>query len=1543
MERREDILRKRNTQYYLPIKGMNRDLGEGIYNNEYMYNIVNAKITHNNDLDLYRITSVKGTSLLSNTLGHTSYQGEAIGYCSINNYLVVFSTTRVNPNDYGIDYIHRFDINSDLVLNHKILYKSNPLFPNGELNFAKKNLIETLGNYESDDVVKVYWVDKENKPRFINIVQEDFGKPYIQNYSEQFSFVPDLNLKETFDVVKQDGGGVFHSGTVQYHFTYSNKNGAESNIFLSTGISFISHKDRGASKEETCYCSFRIVVDNLESEHFDTINVYASQRSDLNAPATVRVVGNFSINNKNSIDINDTGKGATVDSSILLYLGGDDIRIRTLNAKDGHLFGGDVELKRKHLKEIEDIIASEEDEFEDLKSVSLEWELKEYVKNNPLEYTISSLNDDEDYNEIEDAKYYDYEPKTLKYNTLGNNGVIRFFKTNEIYRFAIQAQYKNGVWGEAIYLGSDYRVNIDLDIKYNEDLESKDKVQYIKNNYTVKVPVPKLTIKDNIKTILRNKGYKKVRLLYVPLEKEDRNIISQGILNGTVANTKDRESNSPYSYSDYLLRTQPIVQDDFLESTLYEHSEVGALLLAEMGGFRNYKKYYYSQPRHVHASIISTIAGVGYSFQGGAGTTVVTYSPAYSEVYTNGNWLKYNKEDYPNPAKNRLLYNFKNGNNLEIDNIWFVDNSVMNVWSPEFVLDYYNKSNKINNFRVNFVGLTVLDKNFISLNSFFHNSQAKQNILNTNPFYASRFSSLDAIGNLSLETKENYIEKGDGKKIKEVLTNYHKGILRTESFDYLEYITYMANRVLDKGNFEELNEINITGLWDFYEPEGIKKSTSDFKDLSRNIYFGRNFYFNSNIEGPSYRHNYLLSILVKDSNFISHGSDKIIEVINNKTYKSNVNELALSLSKDNEENISGMNITSGMMSYKNNSHLMFELVSENSDDLNLNRKVTAYGPVDNKTKLLLPIHLHKAEFTDAPLEGMAIFNQMDYETEIKNNKFLADSTTLHIPNIFQYSTEISKFAVNPEEHNSRLDSMYLVEIEKQVSNQYGGYSKNSIMQNNFIPCSNGEIIDQENVIVYGIDGDTYYQRFDFIKTEPFDSNSEQKFTEGVSYMACSFINLDGRYDRHRYDPDLFAKHKGNFGLYNDAYSQLNNYFQYKTLDYINLNDDVKNSTVIYSKQKYNQELVDKWVNLNLLSSYDLDGRFGKINRIISYKNHILAFQDKGIASIIFNPRIQVATSDNVPIEISNSGKLEGHRYISEDKGCINKWAIVKSSNAVYFLDDFTRSINQFNGEGIIDLSVNYGFENWANKFISHNKEFDITTFDSFILNFDIIEGNLYINSSYKELPLNNNMDIKHWDVPNESDKAIDNVYLWDKTSYFQGSLVFNESFNFFEREMNYDKIPFMFNLSNIFMSVKNETDKFTLHKNNSGNFGEYYGKYYPIHLDYYIGDNYHIDKVFDNISYTMEVNSNDNFQSSITFNSFMASNNYQSSYMKLYNNGKPSYQLRKRFNTWSFPCPRQLKSMNRIRGKYARFKLKFNYPNDNYFLSMDKMLVNYTI
>lgn len=114
------------------------------------------------------------------------------------------------------------------------------------------------------------------------------------------------------------------------------------------------------------------------------------------------------------------------------------------------------------------------------------------------------------------------------------------------------------------------------------------------------------------------------------------------------------------------------------------------------------------------------------------------------------------------------------------------------------------------------------------------------------------------------------------------------------------------------------------------------------------------------------------------------------------------------------------------------------------------------------------------------------------------------------------------------------------------------------------------------------------------------------------------------------------------------------------------------NSITWTKTKTNGELTDSWTNITLASVLDLDGDKGKIRALRRFNNELIAFQDRGISNILYNSRTPLSSTDGIPIELANSGKVDGKRYLSDKIGCTNKWSIRETPNGIYFIDDISK-------------------------------------------------------------------------------------------------------------------------------------------------------------------------------------------------------------------------------------------------------------------------------
>ena len=255
-------------------------------------------------------------------------------------------------------------------------------------------------------------------------------------------------------------------------------------------------------------------------------------------------------------------------------------------------------------------------------------------------------------------------------------------------------------------------------------------------------------------------------------------------------------------------------------------------------------------------------------------------------------------------------------------------------------------------------------------------------------------------------------------------------------------------------------------------------------------------------------------------------------------------------------------------------------------------------------------------------------------------------------------------------------------------------------------------------------GDTYIQRWDCLKTKPYSSDCVNNVIDITSVMLETHINIDGRTDLQRGTNYIASIDTEKFGQINPVYSQNNNFITQRDLDE-DFNLDAYRSSITWSLEKHDSEEIDEWSHVTLASTLKLDGDKGDCQALRRLGNSIIAFQDRGISEILFNSRTQLTTQDGVPVEIANSGKVDGKRYITNKYGCTNKWSIVEGKNALYFVDSINKAFCGFNGQSIENLSTKLGFGNWFRD-VNDRKAWKPSEFNNIISYYDKVHSDIYL-------------------------------------------------------------------------------------------------------------------------------------------------------------------------------------------------------------------------
>lgn len=472
---------------------------------------------------------------------------------------------------------------------------------------------------------------------------------------------------------------------------------------------------------------------------------------------------------------------------------------------------------------------------------------------------------------------------------------------------------------------------------------------------------------------------------------------------------------------------------------------------------------------------------------------------------------------------------------------------------------------------------------------------------------------------------------------------------------------------------------------------------------------------------------------------------------------------------------------------------------------------------------------------------------------------------------------------------------YLGELRRKVTNKFGGKTSTALSQNTWLAVSKFYDLDE---IALSNDGDTYFTMYDTLKTYGRSEEDPNSIVEVISFFCESSINPDGRYDKNR-GKALITTSPDNFNLYNSAYTQNNNFFTNSYIDDLDKNTtEYHPNGIVWSTQKTNGEKIDSWTNINFASSYDLDGIYGKISKLEVYNNSLLSFQDKAISEILFNSRVQIPTSDGVPIEISNSYKVNGARYINNSIGCVNKWSMVKTSSGIYFIDDITKGIYLFNGQ-LDNISDKLGFHSWINSRSNGLNIWNPKDFKGFVSYYDKVNGDIF--------------------------------FISDKEC-----LAYSEPLQAFTSFYSYEHTPFFINIEDKGLFFKNtETNNTNIWLHNEGDYNMYFGEYKPFSTTIIANPESLNDKTFSTVEFRADTWNGTSLLKT-SFDNLESWNEYQTGKSKLISKlGVPS-NLKRKYRIWRANIPRD-KSNNRdrMRNPWLYIKMEMLTPNTNKTILQD--------
>lgn len=496
---------------------------------------------------------------------------------------------------------------------------------------------------------------------------------------------------------------------------------------------------------------------------------------------------------------------------------------------------------------------------------------------------------------------------------------------------------------------------------------------------------------------------------------------------------------------------------------------------------------------------------------------------------------------------------------------------------------------------------------------------------------------------------------------------------------------------------------------------------------------------------------------------------------------------------------------------------------------------------------------------------------------------------------------------------NKSDSLLIAELAypdyyPYTGNIYGGNTYEDKTRSSYIEI--GEYKDlTETSIQIDSPGDTFVQTFQFgrlLKSDVEDvSTTVQQLSEIMSYTVESSINLLNRNDLSLFEWDnKFQPRYDEYHNYNRVYSQQPTLIQNQAQSFKfkkNKSFDVRG---IASKLKIPGEIIDNWTDFLENEIIDLDGKYGPINGTGVFNDNIYVFQDKGIASLSINPRVQVQAQDGIDIELGTGSVLYDYNYLTTKSGSINKWSVIPTKKGIYYYDALNKAVGRIPDFSNVLLSDAKGFHS----FFNNNFDYSHISEDNPILKKGVLFGyDNYNNDVYFTL--------------HQKDKS----FTW----------CFNELKDEFIDLKTYKPSQYI-NLGERLILPNNNINE--LYESYKGEYNKFFGQYQPSYITLMINPESNKDCVFNNILYKSELYLDDIDQPDKTLTHIQAWNEYQNTgriELKLSRN----LNLRRKFREWKANIPRDKR--DRIRNPWIFLKLELD-TEDNYKMILHDVTVFYS-
>lgn len=1456
------------------IRGMAQDLSSPNIPADTAFENLNLRFISNESNVSGSITNEKGTlerklKLKNDTLNHI--RGVPIGTAVFEEEMVIFTTedsgTSVDintgvfdtdisfqdtvvdiPYSSSQDYIYKLEKDFTGEFSGEILYK-------GELGFDAAYPIQTQIAVENQKLKKIYWTDGLNLPRMINIEEDTYGGP-----SWQYDFIPDLDLKETVSITKLDVGGHYYSGTVQYFFTYYNKYKQESNIFHQSPIYYCTEANKGAAPDAQTTNAFQIKITDYQ-EDFDFLRIYVVYRPTVDAPEVRKVADiplpkpttPFLVNTVTYVDTGENYETLTVDS--LLYVGGQRFTAKTIAANNLRLFLGNLKTP----------------------NLIFTKEIKEALKR-AAGLGIRYLEDSRP------IKSFDFSIDNSEFILNKSSYDVTTFKVGQTYRFGIQFQDYKGVWSEVIYLG-------DLEINRNIIPEGT-----VENVYMV--PVPTISFDAAGQRLLHNfklNGYIKARPVVVFPEEFERKVICQGLVQPALMRFNDIKNNIQNAFPSWYIRSYdgniPFSRFAYLNywgTTLWQ-SNLG---LTEVN-----PKLVWQLPVRMKPN--------------GTSKRTVAFEV---QNYTSTDYFAIFTDEQSDSLKDKRWDHIQISPRTVTIHTPEVHSSVFNL--SDFSCDLF------------FIGKTKINKTYSSL-------LLQGNTTHLCHSEVEEDDSTEESYGFTIDTDEDNPHfkyyKPQGNTLKTYCGNNNDKIISVAAWEDA-VITGGEELKKDTKPYDPPTNIGLWKVFPFHNNEHLTNISymepyikiNDGIDFDSGKLVKKVFSYNQFCQNYDI-HQYQSGAYSGVAESMNSNKDSAVLTVDSLDYQDpwyNTEDDWYETLKITES-ATGKYIFSNKPNIIYNNNVAFFLgwlpinlgEIDYSNIVNTNR-ISKQLPISANTTyenlkntcpyLAAPFWIYRGTNHEKVNEDVSstdntgmwyqAFPEQPITTHVSFKSgpyvvFVTNKGDNNLPIIYRNYAERAT-NVFGEVADSNLGGLQKGDMEigelrrEEILNIFGGNSEEALEQNTWLPC--GEAVPINNALtLFCLEGDTYFQKYECLKTFPDESNPQNGIVDVVSFPCETYINVEGRYDENKYLINPVYVDDTVFNKINPAYTQRNNFFSasYFSTDKISLSHFPNQIT--WSNNKLNNELIDTWTHFPLLNVLDLRLDKGPLNKLITYNNYLYGFHNSAIVRVNYNTQHQVTTTQGLPIELSSSDNVTGYQTLFDDMGIVDAHHIAETAGGLVFLDSNTKQLYCL-GQQLANLIKSAGMNSWFQQLTL--RSWSPLTFGSPIIQYDAINREILIITKTQCL-----------------------VYSFD-----------TQTFTSF---YSYENTPYVINFKDKNYMLHKTNNYYKLWEKHGTQTNSFFGVSKPYYTTVVLNENPLSHKILNNIEYQADfynINDDTNLITTFNFNKLKVWNEYQEGEVDLKFTRDNISSLQGKFRTWRVQAPRANKTSHpkdRIAGNWAFIKL----------------------